>query len=366
MQVKTRKNYPRLIVCSLLLLVLYVPCIAQTEKDSLILEDLESILLDKEIPGIQVMHVKDGQAHAYVQGETIASTGIPVQKNTIFQAASLSKAVFAYAALRLYDQGVFDLDTPLQDYWVYDRLSADPRGKKMTARMVLSHSTGLPNWQMSTGRPEWKTSKLEVAFDPGTAFRYSGEGFYFLQKVLEHLTGKTVDEIVQEQVLEPFGMDRSGFVWDPKMKESYTVGHRSEYRPYKLRQFKAGNAAYTLLTTAKDYTAFIQQGLLEGKGLKPETYKEMCTITNSAQPSDKSGQAYEHLGYGLGIIIQDNEKGVAYTHGGSNTGYRCFFIAYPETKESLVFFTNSATGRDAFDDLVNLFLEQQSFWTLQR
>lgn len=327
---------------------------------------LENILLDDEIPGIQVMHVKDGHSYAYTAGEPIAGSGKKVQDNTIFQAASLSKAVVAYAALRLYDQGLFDLDTPLQDYWVYDRLSEDPRGKKMTARMVLCHSTGLPNWQMKTGRPEWKTSKLDVAFEPGTAFRYSGEGFYFLQKVLEHLTGKPLEEIVTEQVLKPFGMDHSNYIWRADMKESYTVGHKAGYIPYSLRQFKKANAAYTLLTTATDYSAFIQQGILEGKGLKPATHKMMLTRANSAQPAEKQGEAYDHLAYGLGVIIQDNTQGIAYAHGGSNTGYRCFFIAYPKTGESLVFFTNSATGRIAFDDLANLFLDKQTFWILQR
>ena len=119
---------------------------------------------------------------------------------TIFEAASLSKPVFAYMVLRLADRGEFDLDRPLYEMLEYPRIAHDERYKRITARIVLSHGTGLPNWG---------GEKLTLRFDPGTQYGYSGEGFVFLQKTVERVTGRSLDELARREVFEPLGMTRS-------------------------------------------------------------------------------------------------------------------------------------------------------------
>jgi tetratricopeptide (TPR) repeat protein len=127
------------------------------------------------------------------------------------------------------------------------------------------------------------------------------------------------------------------------------------------------NAAYSLLTTAHDYTLFLQ-ALLSGKGLKPATAK---LIFKKASP-DPSYNMHKsefdaHIAWGLGVGLQYNEKGMAAWHWGDGYGgdYKCFYIAYPATKESLVFFTHSDKGLDMTPDIVNLFLGKQTTWAIK-
>jgi len=121
------------------------------------------------------------------------TTGVLNNQETIFSAASFSKTVFAYLVMLLVEDGIVDLDRPLQEYLDknlyeypnYEDLNGDRRTGLITARMVLSHSTGFPNWRFLTN-----DGKLKIMFEPGTRFSYSGEGISLLQMVVEKITGK--------------------------------------------------------------------------------------------------------------------------------------------------------------------------------
>ena len=121
------------------------------------------------------------------------STGVQNTVETIFSAASFSKTVFAYIVLLLVEDGIIDLDKPLQQYLDkplqeypnYADLKGDKQAGLITARMVLSHSTGFPNWRFLTN-----DGKLGFMFEPGSRFSYSGEGISLLQMVVEQITGK--------------------------------------------------------------------------------------------------------------------------------------------------------------------------------
>jgi CubicO group peptidase (beta-lactamase class C family) len=102
----------------------------------------------------------------------------PVDAETVFEAASLSKSVFAYGVLALCHAGLLDLDTPLTHYLPDRSLCRDPRLEAITARTVLSHTTGFPNWRQR-GKP------LTIDRVPGESFGYSGDGYLYLQRVVE-------------------------------------------------------------------------------------------------------------------------------------------------------------------------------------
>lgn len=104
-----------------------------------------------------------------------------VDNDTVFEAASTSKPVFAYAVMKLVEKGVIDLDTPLTHYTSERFLKGDPRLDLVTARHVLSHTSGFPNWRSAEG--------LRLDFTPGEKWSYSGEGYSYLQSVVTHLTG---------------------------------------------------------------------------------------------------------------------------------------------------------------------------------
>ena len=119
-------------------------------------------------------------------------TGDKVDSNTLFEAASITKPVFAFAVQRLAERGVIDLDKPLWLYLPYPDIAYDERYKLITAKHVLTHRTGFPNWRSMN-----ESGKLDIKFTPGTDYGYSGEGFEYLKMVVEKITGKKVEQVLQ-------------------------------------------------------------------------------------------------------------------------------------------------------------------------
>ncbi len=187
-------------------------------------------------------------------------TGEPVKADTVFEAASLSKPVFAYAVLKLADQGKLDLDTPLITY-LEKPYVPDERAGKITAGMVLSHRTGFPNWRA-------EDNVLPIYFSPGSRFSYSGEGYIYLQRVVEQITGKPLDIYMSEVVFKPLGMNNSSYVWKASFDALAATGHDSKGKPREREKPTQAGAASTLNTTAKDYAQFVN-AILNGKGLSP-------------------------------------------------------------------------------------------------
>ncbi len=139
------------------------------------------------VAGLSCAVLNDSRlVYAKTFGHKDRQAGTPAGEDTVFGAASFSKPVFAYIAARLAADGVIDLDTPLHEvlaeplgeYPKYTDLAADERHRAITARRVLSHSSGLPNWRFLN-----PSGRLELMFDPGERFSYSGEGIVLLQTV---------------------------------------------------------------------------------------------------------------------------------------------------------------------------------------
>ncbi|HTC40230.1 MAG TPA: serine hydrolase domain-containing protein, partial [Candidatus Acidoferrales bacterium] len=145
------------------------------------------LLKEGTVPGASLALIRGGKTY-WVHGFGVrdAKSGQPVVEDTIFEAASLSKPVFAYGVLKLVDQGKLDLDAPLSKYLPKPYIEGDPRLDKITARYVLSHRTGFPNWRPDAG--------LTIHFTPGERFSYSGEGFVYLQKVVQQITGEPLNQ----------------------------------------------------------------------------------------------------------------------------------------------------------------------------
>lgn len=326
---------------------------------------VEKLMEEFKVPGVQISYFNKDVDLFYAEGVKEMGKTPEVINESMFQAASLSKVVASYAFLILADQGLFDLDTPLSQYYSYGRLGESDYAKQITARMVLQHTSGLVNWQAGPRSKEWKDTPLTIQFKPGERFLYSGEGFYYLQETVEHLTGKSLEEIIQKEIFEPFGMSNSSFIWQNKYDKQYVSGHNKVLEKREFNNFLAPNAAFTLWTTAADYTKFLKLGLIEGKGLKKETYTKMVNSDLMAIRKGKEMVADQHVFLGLGVRLQKNEVGKALWHTGSNTGFRCFFVVYPERKEGLVVFTNSESGSNLMKPLIPMFFkEEQHFWLL--
>lgn len=325
--------------------------------------EIDKIMNEVGIPGIQIAYTKGKNTDLYAQGVKKFGTADKIDSKTRFQAASLTKVVAAYTFFRLLDRGLIELDKPLMHYYTYDRLYNTTHGDKITARTVLTHSSGLLNWEGDVPSAQWRATPLTLQFEPGTDYMYSGEGFYFLQETMEHITQKSFQSLVEEEVLNPLGLTHTNIVWNDTLEPRAAYGHYELDKPRKLGKYAKTNAAYTLYTTAADYTKFIQQALLQGKGLKKGTHKLMLEKAGEAKKSPDVDPTDQYVPCALGLRMQLNEKGVAYWHTGSNPGFRCFFITYPKRKETLVAFMNTDQGFPAMKKLMQLFLDNnQTFW----
>ncbi|GAA2241038.1 hypothetical protein GCM10010401_12200 [Rarobacter faecitabidus] len=317
---------------------------------------LAEILAGRAIPGAQVVYTKNGVTEKYEYGVQNTRTGIPVEEDTIFQAASLSKVVGSYIFLKRVDQGVIDLDTPLWEYYESPRTAGNELAKTVTARMVLNHTTGFPNWAGAVG----SDTPLVPQWTPGTKYGYSGDGFFLLQQTIEHLDGKSFAQTMKEEVFEPFGMTNSTLVTLPENFSRTIVGHSAAGVAGSVSNYVNGNTAYTLQTTATDYDKFIQHALLGGEGLKPETHALWTTESSDAVRSATNG-ANPYIKWGLGVGLQTNANGKALWHWGDNGDRKAFFIAYPERNESIAIFWNSANGQQSANQILSLFLGPQAF-----
>ena len=185
------------------------------------LADLPRLMQALRVPAIGMAVVERGEVvWARNLGVTNAETRAPVADDTLFEDASLSKPVFAYLVLQLADQGVIDLDAPLVRYRRMDYLADHPWVDRVTARDVLRHSTGLPNWRKDPAH-----EKLVPAVAPATRIDYSGEAFVWLQLAVEAITGESLDQTMRRLLFAPAGMRDSSYGWDAAMAARSVHGH---------------------------------------------------------------------------------------------------------------------------------------------
>jgi len=316
------------------------------------------------VPGAMVGLVRNGSAWFHPLGVRNIETREPVTQDTIFQAASLSKQVTAYAAFALREAGKLDFDRTLVSY--VDDL-ADERARKVTLRHVLSHSSGFPNWRSGA------TAQLVPEFEPGSKFQYSGEGFFYLQRILEEVTGQGFCEVISRLVFQPLGMNSSSMIWKPELPDRYALPHnnRGELRPnwdrrarrlyeianrrgqtitawryadYESATREAGdpptpnnmvpNAAASMVTTGPDYARFLKAAIRN-----PEIHKEQIRI----RPM---------LGWGLGWGIERTAGREYVWQWGDNGGYKNFVVAEPASGDAVFVFTDGDSGARIYDRIV--------------
>jgi CubicO group peptidase (beta-lactamase class C family) len=305
-----------------------------------------------EVPGLSMALVRNGVVawhHGF--GVKNQKTREPVTDDTVFEAASLSKPVFAYAVLKLADAGKFDLDKPLNSYLPGDYdVGPDVRLGQITARRVLSHTTGFPNWR---GRE----TKLKIYFTPGEKFSYSGEGFVYLAKVIEHVTGEKFNDFMKRSVFDPLGMTSSSYVWQSSYDALKIYPHNSVGALGEQQKPKQANAAASLHTTAQDYGRFVA-AILKGVGLKKETIKQMLTpqikvdeggSNTTARPADNLSPT---ISWGLGWGLQATAEGASFWHWGDNGNTKAYVVAFQRQRVGVVVFTNSANGLSIVPEIV--------------
>jgi CubicO group peptidase (beta-lactamase class C family) len=300
--------------------------------------DMPELMARTQVPGVSLSLLCDRQPiWSGSFGVTRRGSGKAVGPDTLFQAASLSKPVFAYMVLELIDQGILELDRPLTHYWPNEFAVDDPLLDRVTARHVLSHTTGWPNWR-AAGEP------LPRKFAPGERFGCSGEGYVYLQRVVEQLTGDLLAPLVQVGVFKPFGMMHSTFAGE-RAAAHYAAGHDRNGAPLDSPEAERPNAASSLLTTSSDFARFMS-AMLDRLDV-PSTLAEMM---RPEVPVD------DGVDWGLGWGLELRRAGRACWHWGDNSGYQSFAIAELGSGAGAVIMTNGDGGRTLYAEIVRRLL----------
>ncbi|MBX2800767.1 MAG: serine hydrolase [Myxococcales bacterium] len=309
-----------------------------------------------DVPGVSVAVVHGGElVYHRTFGVKNTLTQAPVQTDTLFEAASITKPAFAFAVMRLVERGVLKLDRPLRRDLVFPNIERDRRSRKLTARHVLSHRSGLPNWAWG-GPGGWRQGdELQLLARPGTTFGYSGEAFDYLGRVVEQATGLGLAEVLQREVAEPMGMTNSPYALSNDQADDASVGHFHAFPVWKRRATEVSPAS-SMHTSARDF-ARLMRGWMQRRGLSESSYDEMWRTHTPISAEDRVHDDDWPQSVGLGFFLREAPFGQIVEHGGNNGDFRCKFAIVPEAGFGYAVFTNNNVG-DELAHALELFLLQ--------
>lgn len=323
----------------------------------------------ERVTGLALALVHNGHV-VYVQayGQRNAERNQPLEINTVMYGASLTKMAFAYMVMQLCDEQILVLDRPiseylkkpLSDYPKYADLKADARWKKLTSRMLLSHTTGFPNFRFVNS-----DGKLDFKLEPGTRYSYSGEGINLMQFVLEEGLGLDVGKEMQRRVFDRFGMKQSSMTWRDDFASNLTSGYDMNGKSQGHNARRNVRAAGSMDTTIKDFSQFFAS-YLRGEGVSAKSFEELVRpqieITSSHQfPTIESyppKSPFKSLGLsaGLGLVLYKSPHGLAFFKGGHDDYTANFLLGFLPKKSGLVLLSNSVRAEAIYPQLVESLL----------
>jgi CubicO group peptidase (beta-lactamase class C family) len=308
-------------------------------------ENLTEIMLKNSIPGLSLTFIENGEiSESLALGVKSLDPENDLGTQTILSAASLSKPVFAYLVMLLIEEKVLDLNIPLANYYDYPDVKSDNRHLIVTPKMILSHTSGLPNW---------RKKKLKFIHNPGEKYSYSGEGYVWLQRVIEHLTSKSLEELAQSYIFQPLKMNRSSYIFLKEFEDDYSISFKSNGNANQKNKIKNPNAAASLQTTSEDYAKFLTV-LIKGEKLSSEYLEQMFT---PIAPVQKDQKTEFPIYWGLGVGIQETPNGNQIFQWGDNYTFKGFFTLNIKNGNGIVYFTNSENGLAPLKEIIALFME---------
>lgn len=338
--------------------------------------------LDAEVQKIMTQTGAKGLALAIVDKGNVTfvkaygirnENGDALKTDTIMYGASLTKSVFSYAAMQLVDQKKLNLDKPIATYLnkplpdyatepkyaAWSDLAGDERWKKITPRIILTHSTGLANF--SFVEPD---NKLHIHFEPGSRYAYSGDGILLLQFAIEKGLGLDVGEFTQQQIFKPLGMTRTSLMWHDDFKNNLADGWDENGHVEAHDERSKVRAAGSMDTTIEDFSKFAA-AIINGKGLssaaRVEMFKPQLHITTKQQfptflPELPVKEQNNNLYAGLGVIVFDGPQGKGFYKGGHNDTTANTWVCIEKGKKCVVILANDVRTEKAFPELVKFVL----------
>ena len=288
---------------------------------------------------------------------------LPLTPDSVMTAASLTKPAFATMVMQLVHERVLELDKPvyqylpkpLPEYDAYKDLAGDARCKQITMRMLLDHTSGFPNW-----RRFMDDNKLRIYFAPGSRFAYSGEGIELAQLVVETVTRKSVNELMNEYLFHPLGMTRTSMVSEERLENDHANRFDERGKSLGLERRNKASAAGSMQTTLRDYARFVQavlSGAIPDKKVRDIMLSPQIQIMSKHEfPTLSEETTAEnrpiHLAYGLGWGLYSTRYGDAFFKEGHDEGWRHYVVCFDRPKAGMLIMTNSSNGEDLYSGLL--------------
>ncbi|MDQ0462432.1 CubicO group peptidase (beta-lactamase class C family) [Caulobacter ginsengisoli] len=357
-----------------LALLAATPAMAKTPTPAQIDAEVARQMAKTGAQGLAVA-VIDGGKVRYVQayGKRNAK-GEPLTRGTVMYGASLTKAVFAYTVMQLVDEKLVDLDAsitaylkkPLPDYTgfgdnyaPYETLAGDERWRRITPRMLLTHSAGFANFYWDN-----PGEKLVIHFDPGSRYAYSGDGMILMQFVLEQGLGLKLGAEMQRRVFDRFGMANTSMMWRPDFAANLADGWDEDGKPQPHDERSRVRAAGSMDTTIDDMAKFAA-GLVRGEGLsrasRAEMLKPSLPITTRSQfltfqPELPPEKRRPDLAAGLGVVVFKGPQGPGFYKGGHDDITGNTMVCVEKRQACVVLLGNDVRAEKAYPALVAFIL----------
>jgi len=285
-----------------------------------------------------------------IDAEHYSSSADTIDRNTVFATSSLSKWITAHAVMKLVEDGKLDLDRPVESYltrWRFPTGSFSSSG--VTARRLLSHTSGLtdglgfgdyrtdetlPTLEEVLAAPRTSngrvTAPIAVGMEPGTEFRYSGGGYLVLELLVEELSGAPFEVFVKREILQPLGMDRSGYA-DLSATTNSAKSYDAEGKPAPVYRY-ASRAATGFTTSAGDMVELVLAQL------RPDADGPLTAKTlESMRTPEAQSMGVDLWGLGTVLYAPTGAGGVVFGHDGVNEPAISATVRInPETKDAII------------------------------
>lgn len=372
-------------IVSMALLILLTGCAAVTPKftipDGVAIDAEASRLMKRDVVQGMALAVIDHGRIVYIAayGHRNVARDLPLTTTSIMYGASLTKTAFTYMLLQLVDDGRLNLDAsvaellpqPLPKYdtadYNFTDLAGDPRWRKLTPRILLTHTSGFANFRWL--EPD---QKLRFHSIPGTHYGYSGEGFYILQLILEQGLGLDTGKQIRTRVFDRFGMTNTSMTWRPDFAANLADGYKLDGSTVPHDERSSVSAAGSMDTTIADQ-ARLWSGIVRGDGLSDASRAEMVrpqiAITSAHEFPSLAKQTNPenrtiHLAAGLGLVTFQDTSGLAWFKGGHNDWTGNMVICLESNKRCVVMLANDVRAERIYPEITRFILgETKMPWT---
>jgi CubicO group peptidase (beta-lactamase class C family) len=336
---------------------------------------IEAAMAGHQIPGVAVGVLYQGQEYVRGYGVTNVDAPQPVDGDTLFRIASVTKTFTGTTVMRLVEQGLLDLNAPVRTYLPDFRVADEIASERVTLRQCLNHSAGwLADYNLDLGRGEDALARYVASMatlpqltPPGTQFAYNNAALAVAGRVIEVVTGQSYEDAVRALLLDPLGLDHTRFFTDQvagyPIAGSHNVADEAAVFAPDLWPFpRTGHPYGGLISSARDQLRYARFHLGDGRapdGTPLLTPASLGAMRSNPGPGGTLG--FEIDGVGVTWFLRRTAEGIhVFGHGGDWPGQHAGFLFVPERDFALTVLTNSTGGPRLTTEL---YLDD---WVLQR